>query len=118
MKFKMALIALIAFSSGFALADNSVNYRFSGDSLGRQVCRAIVHDDVAKLQQVLRFHKQTLVYRYSFNDTASSSAITRSFKCNDMALQDFSYRVGAQQVLGFLTAGKGVVMEQVVSTEK
>jgi hypothetical protein len=110
-------IALIAFSPGFSLADDSVNYRFSGDSLGRQVCRAIIRDDVAKLQQVLRFHRQTLAYRYSFNDT-TSQAIAGSFKCNDMRLQDFSKTVGAQQIAGFLATGNKVVSEQVVYSGK
>jgi hypothetical protein len=118
MKFKrMFLMALVAFSSGFALADNSVNYRFSGDSVGRQICRAIVHDDVGKLQQVLRLHRQSLVFAYTFSDLASHS-IAGSFKCNDMELRDFSNKVGAQQILGYLNTESGRVEEQVVSTNK
>jgi hypothetical protein len=118
MKFTMtSLVLFIAFSSELSLADNSVNYRYTGNSVGKQVCRAIVQDDVKKLEKVLRNHRQTLVYAYTFNDLASHS-IAGSFKCNDVALLEFSQRVGAKEVLGYLSTGKGIVTEQVVSIGK
>gem|GEM_PF-3725574 len=33
---RIVLMALIAFSSGFAVADNSVHYRYAGSSVGKQ----------------------------------------------------------------------------------
>jgi hypothetical protein len=108
---------MIAFSSSFCLAENSAKYRYSGNTVGKQVCRAIVNDDVKALRRALHSYRQTLLYAYSFNDLAGR-AITGSFTCNDMALREFSYDVGSRQALDFLNRGAGVVEEQVVFTEK
>jgi hypothetical protein len=118
MKFKMmSLVVYIAFSSAFSVAENSVNYRYTGDSVGRQICRSIVRDDVNKLKKVLKLHRQKLGHAV-YTKGLASQAIVGSFKCNALALQDFSYEIGSQNVLGYLTTGRGTVEEQVVSTEK
>ena len=118
MKFKMtSLLLFIAFSSAFSLAENPVNYRYTGDSVGRQVCRSIVRDDVNKLKKVLKFHRQRLGHAV-YTSGLASQAIVGSFKCNALALQDFSYEVGSQNVLRYLTTDRGTVEEQVVSTGK
>jgi hypothetical protein len=114
---KFALLAIIASSSSFCLAENSANYRYAGSTTSKEVCRAIVNDDVKGLQRALRLHRQTLVYAYSFRDLASR-AIAGSFTCNGLELRDFSYNVGSQKALGFLSTGSGVVEEQVVFTGK
>jgi len=46
---KHFLTAIIAFSSTLCLAENVVRYKFSGNLVGKQVCRAIVNDDVKDL---------------------------------------------------------------------
>jgi hypothetical protein len=99
------------------LAENAFNYRYTGDSVGRQVCRSIVRDDVSRLSKVLKFHRKRLGHAV-YTKGLTSQAIAGSFKCNDLALQEFSYDVGAQNVLGYLTTGSGTVEEQVVSTGK
>jgi hypothetical protein len=114
---KFVLIALIAFSSSFCLAENSANYRYAGNTIGKEVCRAIVNDDVNALRRALHSYRQTLVYAYSFNNPASR-ALAGGFTCNDMDLQDFSNSVGAQRTFGFLSVDAGHVGNQVVSVEK
>ncbi len=114
---RIILMALVAFSPGLVLADNAVNVKYAGNAVGKQVCRAIVRDDVKKLQKVLQSYRNTLIYAYSFHDMASR-ALAGSFTCNDMELRDFSDSVGAEQVLGYLTTAHGRVEEQVVVVGK
>jgi hypothetical protein len=114
---RIIVMALVAFSPGLVLADNAVKFKYAGDPVGKQVCRAIVRDDVKQFQKVLRSYRKTLVYRYSFNDPAGR-ALAGSFTCNDMELREFSYSVGAEQVLGYLTPAHGRVEEHVVVVGK
>jgi hypothetical protein len=113
---RFGLMALTILLPEVALPDSSFNFRFSGDSFARQVCNAVVHDDVEKLLRLLRSHRLTLAYGYSFNET--DRAITGSFKCNDMDLQKFSEGIGANEISGYLERGSEAVNQQVVSSGK
>jgi hypothetical protein len=114
---KYFLVAVIAFSSTFCFAGNPANYRYSGNNMGKQVCRAIVNDDVKSLRRALHSYRQTLVFGYSF-DNPSGRALAGSFTCNNMELRQFSQAIGAREALGFLNTGTGFVEEQIVSSGK
>jgi hypothetical protein len=110
------LIALTALIPQYSMADTTIEYKFSGDVLARQVCKAVANDDVNKLKHLLRSYRNSLPHGYSFN--LASEGLARDFLCNDMALQEFSSNVGAQQVSRFFMNENAGLKDQVADSGK
>lgn len=91
-----ALVSLPAWS----LAGEAGDFRYTGNNLARQVCKAVVDDDVPKLRLALRTYKQSLAHSYTFD--LDGRDLARDFTCNGMDVQEFSQQVGALTVAGFL----------------
>lgn len=96
---KVTLIALLANLPTLALAEEAKKFRYTGDPVGIQICKAVVNDDVPKLRLALRTYKQSLANSYSCK--LSGRDLPRHFTCNGMDAQEISHLVGALNFAGF-----------------
>jgi hypothetical protein len=109
------LIVLMANFPGIALADGAAspgyvggsparqsgNFRYVGNNLAKQICKAVMNDDVSQLKRVLHDYQQSLSHRYMFD--LAGRELSRDFTCNDMDVDEFSRRVGASKVASFIS---------------
>jgi len=110
----LASMALVACVSQVAFADQSGNVNYSGNAIAKRVCKAVVQDDVDKLRVLLRSYKQSVAFGYRFGPSARG--LSRDFTCNDMDLEQFSYRIGAQKVSGYFAGEAEAAQSQLAST--
>ncbi len=113
---KVVILAVTMCLPGLALAAEPANFKYAGNALAKQVCKAVVRDDVDRLKQVLRSYQNTLAYGYTYD--LGGREIARDFTCNNMDLQEFSYHVGAHRVSGYFANDTGVPKEQVAVAAK
>jgi hypothetical protein len=102
---RIVLISVMAGLPGLALADEATNVRFAGSSQGKQVCKAVVQDDVKMLKRALRSYQSSLVFRYAHDN--SGRDVARDFTCNNMDLWTFAGSMGAQRVAGYIAGDAG-----------
>lgn len=101
---------VVAAASMTANAAEESKVVYQGDSTARSVCMAIVKDDVSQLKSNLRSIK--------INEK-SLKPIHESFRCNDLALDEFAYQVEATDSSDYLAEifdrEGNVVVEDVAS---
>jgi len=108
------LVVLVACLPRLAAAEDMANVRYAGNSLGKQVCRAVVEDDVRKLQQALRAYRNSLASGYLQSE--GPRGVAQDFTCNGLALQAFSFSIGARKVSAYFAADAGRPIEQLAAT--
>lgn len=110
----MVLVVSVACLPGLAAADELATVGYSGNGLGRQVCKAVVQDDIAKLKRVLRSYQNTLAYGYT--QSRDRREVARDFTCNGMGLEAFSDSIGARNVSGYFAGDSTMAKEQLAAT--
>lgn len=110
---RILLFSVMVSLPGLALAEGAENFRYSGNSQARQICKAVVQDDVKVLRRTLRSYQTSLVSHYS--KETSGREVARDFTCNGMDLQVFAERVGARQVVGFIAGDAGTDKTQLAA---
>ena len=96
------------------LSEADVKYR--GDLTARQICRAVVDDDVQGLEFGLKQIRRDALASYMFNER--SDAIVRSVSCNGMELLTFADEIGARSISNYLGEGTVTIEEVVVTGQR
>lgn len=109
----IALLPASAMAESF-LSESDVTYR--GDLAARQLCRAVVNDDVKNLEFGLRQIRRNALASYLFDE--KSDAIVRSVTCNGMELLTFADEIGARSVSNYLGEGTVTIEEVVVTGQR
>jgi hypothetical protein len=99
---------------GGSPARQSGNIRYVGSNLAKQICKAVMNDDVSRLKLVLRDYKQSLSHSYTFDPAGRE--LSRDFTCNDMDVDEFSRHVGASKVASFISGTGQIPDTQVAVT--
>ena len=105
MKVISLIIAVLLLSPKLVQADTA--YMVKGDGQAKAVCKAVLTDDVAKLDKTLKsYQKQSKIV--AFYARRSDPLMTEDFLCNDMSLAEFSVKVDAIKVARYLQdSGQG-----------
>ncbi|MEM9255740.1 MAG: DUF3718 domain-containing protein [Pseudomonadota bacterium] len=85
-----------------ALTDAKVHYR--GTDQDVRVCRAVVEDDVATLQDALEDVRRDNYYGYRY--TLWGEDLAGNILCNEMPLHDFAADIGASNSTLYLQTGQ------------
>lgn len=99
MKVITLIIAFLLLAPKLVQADTS--YLVKGESQAKAVCKAVLADDVQRLDRTLKsYQKQSNIV--AFYARKSDTLWAEDFECNDMSLAEFSVKVEAINVARYL----------------